>query len=843
MPGSPRTAPVIIIAVTGPAWVKRSGERLAWEAYGRTGADRIKDHSGAGGAPVPWTQGTGAEQTKCVQDAGEAAEDTPTPSGLPRRAAPQEDSSAPPIASVSDGVQKGLRRPILIATKLYPPAVRDQTVPRERLVARLGSGSGLRLSLVACPAGFGKTTLLAAWREAEATRRPVAWLTVDEGDNDPVVFWSHVIEALRRACPGIGGPVSPELAGAAPIVGVVLPRLVNALFGQGPVTLILDDFHRLSAGAARESVAWFVDHAPPAFQLVLSTRTEPALRLAALRAHGELLELRAGDLRFTAGEAGAFLNGRLGLGLAPGDVGGLVERTQGWPAGLYLAALSLRGAADRRALIRSFGASTRPVADFLVTEVLEAHDRPMQELMLRCSVLERLCGPLCDAVLEQHDSGAMLDALSRTSLFLVPLDDERGWYRFHPLFAQLLRVELEQREPGTAPELHRRASAWHRDHGTIGEAIQHAIKAGAYAEAAGLIEACWFSYVNTARYASVLAWLREFPAEILNGDMRLLLVKAWVLSVPAQREEAAEAIAAAELLGDPGGGPLPDGFSSVEASLTMLRAVFPWGDVGAQLKNGLRAAELEGSGSPWRPMACWATGMSLYYLGEFGEAGRWFTEAGALAPASGQWVVAAASLAYRSLIAGEQGRVHEQQLLAGQAADLMEEHGTEELTGVVPLALGVSLAARGRPEEALPLIERAIAVLMRARGEPTGVANALLCQAQVLRTLGERERADASITEARVILESCPDPGIVAGRLTAMERSPRVHAGSAYEELTQRELRVLKLLGSDLSQRDIARELSVSHNTIHSHIRAIYRKLDVSSRAGSVERARELGLL
>jgi ATP/maltotriose-dependent transcriptional regulator MalT len=739
-------------------------------------------------------------------------------------------------------VQKGLRRPILIATKLYPPTVRDQTVPRERLLDRLRDGLSLRLTLVACPAGFGKTTLLAAWREAEAKNRPVAWLAVDEGDNDPVVFWSHVIEALGRACPGISGAVSPDLAWAAPIVEVVLPRLVNALFEQGPVTLILDDFHRLRAGPARDGVTWFVDHVPPAFQLVLSTRTEPALGLAALRAHGELLELRTGDLRFTAGEAEAFLNGRLGLGLAPADVGDLAERTQGWPAGLYLAALSLRGAADRPALIRSFGGSSRPVADFLVTEVLEAHDRPVQELMVRCSILERLCGPLCDAVLGQPGSGPMLDALSRTNLFLVPLDDERGWYRFHPLFAQLLRVELEQREPGTAPELHRRASAWHRDHGTAGEAIRHAIKAGAYAEAAGLIEACWFTYVHTARYASVLAWLREFPKEILRGDVRLLLVKAWVLSASANQEEAAEAIAAAERLGDPGAGPLPDGFSSVEASLTMLRAVFPWGDIGAQLSNGVRAAELEGPGSPWRPMACWATGMSLYYLGEFGEAGRWFAEAGALAPASQQWVIAAASLAYRSLIAGEQGRVHEQHLLAGQAADLMREHGTEELIGAVPLALGVSLAARGRPEEALPLIERAVGVLLRTRGEPTGVANALLCQAQVLRTLGERERSDASIAEARVILESCPDPGMVAGRLTAIGRS-RVDAGSVYEELTQRELRVLKLLNSDLSQRDIARELRVSHNTIHSHIRAIYRKLDVASRAGSVERARELGLL
>ena len=379
--------------------------------------------------------------------------------------------------------------PVLIGTKLRSPVVRDQVIPRERLFERLRAGAGLPLSLVACPAGYGKTTLLAAWREAEAARKPVAWLTLDEGDNDPVVLWSYVIEALRRACPAISVPASPQLAGAAAIVHSVLPRLVNELDDLGEVTLILDDFDRLSDGAARESLAWFVDHAPPGFQLVLSTRTEPDLPLAALRAHGELLELRADDLRFTPGEADAFLNGRLGLGLIPEEVDALLERMEGWPAGLYLTALSLRRAADPRALVNELGVSTRHLIDFLETEVLQAHDPPMQALMLRSSVLGRLCGPLCDAVLEQQHSAQMLGALSYSNLFLISLDEEGGWYRFHPLFAQLLRVELERREPGTAPALHRRAYAWHRDHGMTGEAIAHAIAAGAHAEAAELIEA------------------------------------------------------------------------------------------------------------------------------------------------------------------------------------------------------------------------------------------------------------------------------------------------------------------------------------------------------------------
>ena len=281
---------------------------------------------------------------------------------------------------MGDGVVDS-SEPVLVATKLRPPPVRDQIVPRERLVERLRTGSGRRLSLVACPAGFGKTTLLSAWHEAEAARKPMAWLTLDEGDNDPVVLWSYVIEALRGVCPAIGQSASPRAAGSAHIVDIVLPHLVNELNDQHGVTLILDDFHRLSAGAARESITWFVDHAPRTFQLVLSTRTEPGLPLAALRVHGELLELRADDLRFTAGEANAFLNGRLTLGLIPEEVDDLVERMGGWPAGLYLSALSLRRTADSRAFVHELSISPRHLIDFLETEVLQAHDPPMQALM------------------------------------------------------------------------------------------------------------------------------------------------------------------------------------------------------------------------------------------------------------------------------------------------------------------------------------------------------------------------------------------------------------------------------------------------------------------------------
>ena len=420
------------------------------------------------------------------------------------------DTSELDESAADDGGHEGVEQPTLVGTKLRPPPVREQSIPRERLLERLRSESGRRLTLVACPAGFGKTSLLSAWYEAEAARRPVAWLTLDEGDNDPVVLWSHAIGALRRANSDVAKLASAQSV-VAPVIDRVLPRLVNDLDGQGEMTLILDDFHRVSSEPSRASIGWFIERAPLGFHLVLASRTEPSLPVARLRAHGELLELRAADLRFTCEEADAFLNGRLGLDLTAEDVETLVEKTEGWPAGLYLAALSLQAAADRHAFVRTFGGSNRHIVDFLLAEVLDADAPPAQALMLHASILERMTGPLCDAVMEQEGSAEMLHALSRTNLFLVPLDDEAGWYRFHPVFAQLLRVELERREPGLAPTLHRRAYSWHRDHGTTDDAIQHAVAADAYAEAVELIETSWIRCANTWRYDTVLAWLQVPP--------------------------------------------------------------------------------------------------------------------------------------------------------------------------------------------------------------------------------------------------------------------------------------------------------------------------------------------
>ena len=639
-----------------------------------------------------------------------------------------------------------MTQPVLIATKLHPPDVREQTIPRAELAECLNGGSGRRLTLVACPAGFGKTTLVAAWRESEATRKPIAWLTLDEGDDDPAVLWSYVIEALCRACPSLREAISPEIASTAPITEVVLPRLVNELVAQGEIALVLDDFHRLSVGPACDTVAWFIEHVPSTVQLVIATRTEPSLRLPALRAHGELLELRADDLRFTPRDAGEFLNGHLDLGLSVDDVGSLVTRTDGWPAGIYLAALSLGRApeANRSARVRSFGASNRHVVDYLTAEVLEAHDSLTQSLMVSTSILERLSGPLCDAVMETKGSAARLDALSRSNLFLVPLDDESDWYRFHHLFAQLLRVELQRRDPDLIPTLHHRAYEWHREHGSTDEAIHHALNAGAVAAAADQVASAWVPYGNDGKHFTVQRWLRGFPDGFMVDDPRLRAIEAWVLALCGQPAEAGAAITAIEKSNQLGEGPLPDGFPSVEASLATLQAIFiepARGDVGFQLKLALRAADLVAPGTIWRSAVCWAVGWGLYFHGRYDEADRWFEESVVEGLAAEQWIATGGSLAYRSLVAGLLGRHVDQHQLADQAARLVREHRLEHVDGEAPLALAASLMARDRPEDALPVAEHAVDCLRRS-GQQLGLADALLQQALVLALSVTRRACD-----------------------------------------------------------------------------------------------------
>jgi LuxR family maltose regulon positive regulatory protein len=332
----------------------------------------------------------------------------------------------------------------LVESKLHVPRLRRELVARPHLGARLSEGTQARLTLVSAPAGFGKTTLLSAWLAGERSAgRSVAWASLEHTESDPLSFWTYVITALGRIVPGVGASALPLLQSARPPVRTVLALLVNDLVeASNDINLVLDDFHLVDGPEIQDSVTFLLEHLPPSVHLVISTRADPGLPLARLRARGELVEVRAADLRFSSDEASAYLNGALGRVLEAADVAALEERTEGWIAALQLAALSMRGRDDIPAFIAGFAGDDRYVVDYLVQEVLQRQPDHVRAFLLQTSVLDRLTGPLCDAVTGQRDGRAMLEQLDRANLFVVPLDDSRRWYRYHHLFADVLQTHL-----------------------------------------------------------------------------------------------------------------------------------------------------------------------------------------------------------------------------------------------------------------------------------------------------------------------------------------------------------------------------------------------------------------
>ncbi|MFN8196355.1 MAG: LuxR C-terminal-related transcriptional regulator [Nocardioidaceae bacterium] len=410
----------------------------------------------------------------------------------------------------------------LVETKLLPPRQRRSTVHRRRLLDRLRAGVDARLLLVAAPAGFGKTTLLSSWLVEDAGR-PVAWVSLDERDADPARFWAYVLESVERALPGVASAALAQLRSGRP-VEPVLASLVNELSVQPQdLVLVLDDYHLAEGPDLQPGMAFLVEHLPPQVRLVLSTRADPALPLARLRARGELVEVRAADLRFTEPEAGELLTD-LGLALSTEDLAALDARTEGWAAALQLAALSLQGRADPSAFIAGFAGDDRFVVDYLASEVLQRQPPDIRRFLLDTSVLGRLTGPLCDAVSGRADGTALLELLERRNLFVVPLDDRRRWFRYHHLFADVLRAHLVADRPGDPPELHRRASAWFAAAGEPEPAVDHALAADDLDRAAELVELAVPDLRRQRREDVIRRWARELPPEAV-ADRPVLAVE------------------------------------------------------------------------------------------------------------------------------------------------------------------------------------------------------------------------------------------------------------------------------------------------------------------------------
>ena len=413
----------------------------------------------------------------------------------------------------------------LLETKFYIPRSRRDLVPRPRLIERLDRGIALKLVLVSAPAGFGKTTLLAEWLAAgpaaPAGERLAAWLSLDRGDNDPASFWTYVIAALRTVASGVGESALAFLqAPRPPPIETVLTVLLNDLGATAAeIVLVLDDYHVIDAGDVQDGMAFLLDHLPAGLHVVMASRADPALPLARWRARGELAEIRAAGLRFTPDEAAAYLNEMMGLRLTARDVATLEGRTEGWIAALQLAALSMQGRDDVAGFIAGFAGDDRYVVDYLAEEVLQRQPDRVQAFLLQTSILGRLSGPLCDAVTGQGGGKAMLEALDRGNLFLVPLDDRRRWYRYHHLFADVLQARLLDEQPGQVPGLHRRASAWYQQNGEPSEAIGHALAGEDFGRAADLVELAIPAMRRTRQEATVHGWLEALPLGVLPDEV------------------------------------------------------------------------------------------------------------------------------------------------------------------------------------------------------------------------------------------------------------------------------------------------------------------------------------
>ena len=724
-------------------------------------------------------------------------------------------------------------------------------MPRAELVARLSEAiDAHRLTVVSAAAGWGKSTLVGDW--LASAPHATAWVALESSDNDPARFWRYMAEALRRVGVDVDGQTVGALAGGGDTREAGLAALLNAIDVAGERGVVaLDDYHAITESCIHEAIAFLVERMPETLSLVITTRTDPPIGLARLRARGHLAELRSVDLRFSDAEADLLLNGGGGLGLrlAPGEVAQLRARTEGWAAGLYLAGLSLRGRGDAAAFIREFAGDDRLVVDYLADEVLERLPQERRRFLLRTSILGRLNGALCDAVAGTTGSARVLAELEGSNLFLVPLDNRREWYRYHHLFGELLRHELALSEPGEIAALHRRAGDWHLAAGDVDEAVHHRVASGDLAGAADLIAQNWAGYHSHGWTVTTERWLELLPRERVLADPRLCMARALICINLGRPGDAAPWLDAAEAAGaapDAPGDPAETAASLAAArSLERLLA----GDGPAAVDMARQAlAMTSGTATWWRSVACLALGIALHSAGELEESYPILEEAVAVGRASDAWapvVVSLSHLAHSDFVGGDvdraESRAREAIALAGD-----ERHSEYPHAAGAHAGLGRILAARGDIAGALEHSERGVRLARRGRSA-TETAHSVIQRGMVLAAAGDQDGARRCAGEARRLIAGATGAVHLTRILEELEDEigapgPAAAPG-ARGDLSERELAVLRRLTGEGSAREIAADLHVSHNTVKTQMRAIYRKLGVATRDDAVARARERGIL
>jgi ATP/maltotriose-dependent transcriptional regulator MalT len=729
---------------------------------------------------------------------------------------------------------------VLVATKLRVPAPRSGLIGRAGLIERLERGAGSRLVLVSAPAGFGKTSLLTQWLEAVADHgQVVAWLALDESDNRPASFWPHLVAAIGAAVPGFGAGVLPLLeSGGSPTDGM-LAFLVNELDAlSDELWLVLDDYHLIDDPGIHAGVSYLLEHLPAQAHLLITTRADPPLPLARLRARGDLVEIRAVDLRFTPEEASTYLNDVMGLELRPDDIGALEARTEGWIAALQLAALSMQGRDDVAGFIAGFTGNDRFIVDYLVEEVLARQPEPVRSFLLRTSILDQLSGPLCDTVTGDGGSRTMLERLDRANLFVVALDDRREWYRYHRLFADVLRAHLEEEHSDQIPDLHHRASEWYEQHGERPEAIRHALAGGDVERTAALVEAALPEMRQARQEMQLRAWVDPLPDEVVRRRPVLSVTLAGALLAGGELAGVEDRLDHAERRMNASQGSAAgdeEELRRVPGHIAMYRTALAQvrGDVPATVAQAQRALEVAlDDDHVVRAGAAGFLGIAFWTGGELDAAHR----------------------AWSECVTGLER--------AGHVSDALG----------ATLALGDICMVQGRLSDALRAYEHGLALVPeQSRALVRGAADMYAAMSEVFRERNDLEGARRLLLESQELGEHAAMPqhpyrwrvamarlrqaeGDHAQALALLDEAERLYAGDFFPDVRPRaalRARVWITMGDPRQARGWAREAGLSPRDELSYLRefehiTLARLLLAAAKAGDDEkqsRAQVRGLL
>lgn len=645
----------------------------------------------------------------------------------------------------------------LLATKLHVPRRRVGLIPRPRITERLRSGASRSLTLVSAPAGSGKTTAVSEWVHARDSG--ASWLSLDEGDNDPSRFWSYFIAALQTLEQGLGGSADELLRSPQPPSSEsLLTTLINEISRfNGEFAVVLEDYHAIDSAPVHEGVSFLLDHRPPQMHLVIMTRVDPPLPLARLRARDDLSELRAADLRFTVDEAATYLKQAAGLDLSAADVNALEERTEGWVVGLQMAALSMRGREDVASFIDSLSGSHRYILDYLAEEVLDRQPERVRSFLLETSILARLCGPLCDAVTERTDGRDTLEMLESANLFVVPLDDERRWYRYHHLFQEFLRGFLEDAEAASVSRLHRRASRWLAENGFASEAVDHALAAQDFEAAASLVERYGETFLwRDSQQATVLRWMDSLPESVVGSRPQLCLFHAWARFTTGQWEavepllqQAEQALASLDN-GSEGAGVLG------EAAVIRSAIAYESGEMARSIDLARAALELVPEDARHvRAVAAFQLGLARQFAGDLSAANEAHQEAAAISQASGNAAIALLASGCQAQIEVLRGRMR----AAAEAYERARQAGMTQAgrslppAGLACVQMGEVLREWNNLEASERTLREGMDLCDQQGGMPEHVLQGRVTLARVLLARGDGQGSQAAMREAEQLLD------------------------------------------------------------------------------------------